>query len=58
MAIVDPANKASIRVLEKIAMHPTGKASYFGRDWLLFIAARPQAFLELPGWTRTNNPSS
>lgn len=40
VAIVDPANGRSIRVLEKIAMRPAGVAEYFGREWLLYVVER------------------
>ena len=42
VAIVDPANQRSTRVLRRIGMTPAGTASYFGREWLLSIM-RPQA---------------
>lgn len=37
VAIVDPANRTSIRVLEKIGMRSAGKASYFDQEWLLYV---------------------
>lgn len=37
VAIVDPANQASIRVLSKIGMAAAGTGSYFGREWLRFV---------------------
>jgi RimJ/RimL family protein N-acetyltransferase len=42
VAIVDPANQRSTRVLRRIGMSPAGTASYFGREWLLLVT-RPQA---------------
>ena len=47
VAIADPANEASIRVLEKIGMRLRGPGSYFGREWLVYIAE--QAPSELAG---------
>ena len=41
VAIVDPANQRSVRVLDKIGMLPAGTESHFGRRWLLY-AASPQ----------------
>jgi ribosomal-protein-alanine N-acetyltransferase len=38
VAIVAPANRPSIRVLEKIGMRCAGTAQYFGRNWLLYVA--------------------
>jgi [ribosomal protein S5]-alanine N-acetyltransferase len=40
LAIVDPANAASARVLEKIGMRRQGWSSHFGRDWHLYVAYR------------------
>jgi ribosomal-protein-alanine N-acetyltransferase len=40
VAIAAPANRSSIRVLEKISMQPAGTAQYFGRNWLLYVAER------------------
>jgi ribosomal-protein-alanine N-acetyltransferase len=45
VAIVDPANSRSIRVLEKIAMRPAGSAEYFGRQWMVYVAERSAARL-------------
>jgi RimJ/RimL family protein N-acetyltransferase len=39
VAIADPANQASARVLRKIGMAPLGAGSYFGREWLLFVTS-------------------
>jgi [ribosomal protein S5]-alanine N-acetyltransferase len=38
VAIVDPRNAASVRVLEKIGMSRHGWATHFGRDWHLYVA--------------------
>jgi [ribosomal protein S5]-alanine N-acetyltransferase len=38
VAIVDPGNQGSVRVLHKIGMTAEGTGSYFGREWLLFAA--------------------
>jgi RimJ/RimL family protein N-acetyltransferase len=43
VAIVDPANGASVRVLEKIGMRASGTAAHFGREWLLYAAIRREA---------------
>jgi [ribosomal protein S5]-alanine N-acetyltransferase len=40
VAIVDPRNAASVRVLEKIGMNRHGWATHFGRDWHLYAARR------------------
>jgi RimJ/RimL family protein N-acetyltransferase len=39
VAIVDPANRGSVRVLHKLGMTAAGTGSYFGREWLLFVAS-------------------
>jgi ribosomal-protein-alanine N-acetyltransferase len=39
VAIVDPANQQSVRVLDKIGMLPAGAESHFGRWWLLYVAS-------------------
>jgi ribosomal-protein-alanine N-acetyltransferase len=38
VAIVDPANAASVRVLEKIGMQRQGWSSHFGRYWHLYVS--------------------
>jgi RimJ/RimL family protein N-acetyltransferase len=39
VAIADPANQRSTRVLRKIGMTAAGTGSYFGREWLLFVTS-------------------
>jgi RimJ/RimL family protein N-acetyltransferase len=39
VAIVDPVNQRSVRVLDKIGMKPAGAESHFGRWWLLCVAS-------------------
>jgi ribosomal-protein-alanine N-acetyltransferase len=39
VAIVDPANQLSVRVLAKIGMQPAGTESHYGRRWLLYVAS-------------------
>jgi RimJ/RimL family protein N-acetyltransferase len=38
VAIVDPANMQSIRVLRKIGMQSAGMMSYLDREWALYVA--------------------
>ena len=40
VAIVDPANAASIRVLEKIGMRASRRVWYFDREWRLYVTER------------------
>src|SRR5919198_1435803 len=35
VAIVDPENRASVRVLEKLPMRAEGRRTYLGREWRL-----------------------
>jgi ribosomal-protein-alanine N-acetyltransferase len=43
VAIVDPANVASVRVLEKLGLQPEGTAAHFGREWHLYVDAIARA---------------
>jgi RimJ/RimL family protein N-acetyltransferase len=36
VAIVDPGNDRSLRVLERIGMSPDGTRQYLGRSWTLY----------------------
>ena len=39
IAIVEPANAASVRGLEKIGMRPAGRRAALGRTWDLYTAS-------------------
>ena len=41
IAIVEPGNAASVRVLEKIGMRPAGERRALGRTWDLYTASGP-----------------
>jgi RimJ/RimL family protein N-acetyltransferase len=43
IAIVAPGNAASVRVLHKIGMRPSGEREALGRTWDLFTAVRYRA---------------
>jgi ribosomal-protein-alanine N-acetyltransferase len=43
IALAEPANKASLRVLEKVGMRRTGERSAFGRPHAVFRIARERA---------------
>lgn len=40
VAIVDPENAASVRVLEKIGMERDGWTTHFGRQWHFYVVRR------------------
>lgn len=43
VALAEPANGASLRVLEKVGMHRTGERSAFGRPHVVFRSQAPSA---------------
>ncbi len=58
VAIVDPLNGSSRRVLERIGMRPTGVAHHFGRDWTFYEVARDEGVLPLRELPLVRNPAA
>ena len=52
VALVEPANAASLRVLEKLGMRRTGERIAFGRPHAVFRTQRPASKAALPSSTR------